>query len=746
MTVAAALLGVGCRKPAPLNILLVTFDTARADRFGAFGAPAGATPAVDALAARGVAFEQAVSPVPLTLPAHASLFTGTYPPSHGVRENGGRSLAADRLTLAEILHDAGYATGAFVGAYVLDARWGLAQGFDTYSGSFDATAADVLSLADLSRTADRVVDDAIAWLETVDGRPFFAWVHLYDPHAPYTPPAEYSRRFPNDPYAGEIAFADAQLGRLLSFLDRRTPRDRLLVIVAGDHGEAFGEHGETGHGLLLYGESLHVPLVLSGGPLAPASRRIAEPVSLVDVLPTVCELAGLPVPAAAQGRSLGALNRSASREKTPVPIYAETLYPGRFGWSELRSLRVGDWHLIQSSENELYDLADDPHETRDLAAAKPAELRETVRSLAGLRAKLESGPAAASEAVALDEAARLRALGYLAGAPAAPPAAAASAPNPRRKIVVYEQLLQARQSLADGDLAGAEQQAAAIVEHEPAMAEARIALGEVLLRERRFADAAAAFRTALGQHPGDPTLLSALATAELQAGRPDAALAALEPAIRDQPQEPRFHFLAGRAHLLRQEVADARREFAEGLRLNPRSAAALVELAGVAVVEGDAAQAVTLAQRALAIDPRARGAHLVWGQALDRLHDDANARVQVETELAAWPDDFRAAFLLGELAERRADAAVAEASFRRAIALEPRFAVAHLRLARRLLERGGDPSEGVGLARRALELGVQGEDRALAYYLLADFYSRLGETARSRQNARLAKESLHHDH
>src|SRR4029453_10208379 len=195
-------------------------------------------------------------------------------------------------------------------------------------------------------------------------------------------------------------------------------------------------------------------------------------------------------------------------------------------------------------------------------------------------------------------------------------------------------------------------------------------------------------------------------------------------------------FLAGRAHLMRQELAEARRAFEAGLKLNPRSAAALVELAGVALAEGDPPQSVKLAQQALALDPRARGAHLAWGQALDGLHQYDEARTQVEAELAAWPDDFRAAFLLGDLAERQGDAAAAEEYFRRAIVIEPRFALAHLRLARRLLERGGDAREGLKLASRALELGVAGEDPGLAYFLLPDFYSRLGDTALSRQNAR----------
>ena len=394
LVVVAALFAAACHRRASLNVLIVTIDTARADAFGVYGSRLRASPTVDRVAARGVVFESATTPVPLTLPSHTSLFTGTFPPHHGVRENGSNNVPQGLITLAELFHNNGYRTGAFVAAYVLDARWGLNQGFDTYSGNFDATRTDVFSLADLQRPANEVIDDALPWLLTNGNqeKPFFAWVHLFDPHMPYAPPSPFRERFANNPYAGEIAFADSQLARLLDKVDLT----RTIVVIAGDHGEGFGEHGEHGHGLLLYEETLHVPLIIASPAGLPRGIRVPTPVSLVDIYPTLAELVDLQSPPV-QGHSLVPLCRGSRTH--PTPIYAETLYPRRrFGWSELRALRDGSRKLIDSSRPELYDLREDPRESHDLAAARPEVLRERRGELKKAVAVLEQNPATQSAA------------------------------------------------------------------------------------------------------------------------------------------------------------------------------------------------------------------------------------------------------------------------------------------------------------------------------------------------------------
>ncbi len=739
--VCAVLLGsIACRRESPPNILLVTIDTARADAFGPYGSKLGSTPTIDALAREGVVFEQAMSPVPLTLPSHASLLTGTFPPRHSVRENGAHALPTEMITAAELFRDSGYRTGAFVGAYVLDARWGLDQGFDVYSGSFDASSADVFSLADLQRTADRVADDALAWLGQSSEKPFFAWAHFYDPHTPYTPPPAVGERFA-DPYAGEIAFTDSQLARLLKSLEERGQLRNTIVVVAADHGEGFGEHGENGHGLLLYEETLHVPLIVRAPGLAPG-RRVSVPVSLVDVLPTLTELARVKAPAQVQGQSLVSLARGGDEHATP--IYAETVYPRRrFGWSALRVLRDGPWKVIESSEPELYDVASDARENRDLSSARNDVLRRALHRLRETSTKLARGAASPRPSGADAESrAKLAALGYVSGASRAGGTPDAQLPSPRKKIHRFNELTRARTELALRHFGEAEAQLRELARAEPGMLEAHVALGELYLRSREPEKSSAAFRNALELTSDDPSLIAALATAELQSARPAEAVKIIDAARAAHPNEPRLHFVAGRARLALGDVANAKRELEAMLRVNDRAAAAYVELAGIAIAEDDHKRAETLALKALQIDPRARGARLFLAQALDHEGRPSEAWRQAQLELESWPDDFRPAHYLAELAARLGRNDRVEPYLRTAIRLEPRFVGSYLLLARHLLERGESLEEGVRLTRTALELGPKGRDEALAYFLLADFYSRLGRNDLSEQNAALARRAL----
>ena len=380
--VGLALTATACAGEAPdfaarrgehvYNALVVTVDTIRADRVGAYGFQDVETPVMDSLADEGILFEAAYGPTPLTLPSHTSLMTGTYPVHHGVRDNGGFVVPEDLETLAELFQSNGYRTGGFVSAYVLDARWGLDQGFDAYYDEFDVTGQRVVAMGGVQRPADEVIDEAIAWLDDGEG-PFFLWVHLYDPHAPYEPPEPYRSLYAGRPYLGEIAFTDSQIGRLLEHVEERGERDRTFVALAGDHGESLGEHGEVQHGLFVYEGAIRVPLIFWTPFDAYRGVRRAEPVSLVDVAPTLLEMTGIPVPRRAHGASLVSRFDPRTEVEAP-PVYSESWY-GRlhYGWSDLRALIDGTTKLIESSEPELYDLQDDPGEERDLSRVRNTE-------------------------------------------------------------------------------------------------------------------------------------------------------------------------------------------------------------------------------------------------------------------------------------------------------------------------------------------------------------------------------------
>ena len=330
-------------RPTPVSVLLVSVDTLRADRLGSYGYTAASTPVLDRLAARGLRFAQAATVAPLTLPAHASLLSGTFPAFHGVRDNGSFYVGDEITTLAEVFKTRGYRTGGFVGAFVLDHRWGIAQGFDRYFDEFDLSRYEMsVGLDAAQRPGSEVVDAALAWLSEQRDQPFLAWVHLYDPHSPYTPPEPYRSQFPatiQGAYDGEVAATDAQIGRLLEYLEGSGRLDHTIVVVVGDHGESLGEHGEQQHGFFVYDAAVHIPLIVAG-PGVPV-RTVSEQVRIVDVMPTILDLVSAELPAAVQGTSLMPLGRG---ERLELLGFSETWYPRyHYGWSELT--RGARWTL-----------------------------------------------------------------------------------------------------------------------------------------------------------------------------------------------------------------------------------------------------------------------------------------------------------------------------------------------------------------------------------------------------------------
>lgn len=371
------------RPPIPASsrfdrAILVTIDTLRADHVGVYGSERARTATLDGLARRGVRFEHAIAPVPVTLPSHTSLMTGLQPPSHGVRHNGMFALEEDVPVLAEQMRSAGFATAAFVAAVVLDPRYGLARGFDTYDADVGFVRASKSDFSYAERSADRVVDAALEWLESAPDE-FFVWVHLYDPHADYSPPPAFQLVVPGDPYGGEIAFADAQVGRLLKEVEARWPRDRTLVVVTSDHGEAFGEHGEQTHSYGVYDATQRVPLILAGAGV-PSGVSVPGVVRLIDVAPTVLSLGGVAPLEGAEGTSLEPLWQDPSAPGRTA--YVETLAT-RFdmGWSPLLGIRTDEWKYIRAPSAELYDLRSDPQELENLhgeRAEKAAELDRLV--------------------------------------------------------------------------------------------------------------------------------------------------------------------------------------------------------------------------------------------------------------------------------------------------------------------------------------------------------------------------------
>ncbi|MEO6224072.1 MAG: sulfatase, partial [Vicinamibacterales bacterium] len=387
-------------RPRPTrNILIVTIDTLRADRLGR-----GFTPALDHLAAQSLSFTNTRSVAPMTGPSHSTIFTGLLPPSHGVRLNG-QSLATGASTMAQRLKQAGYQTSGVVAAFVLDRRFGFGAGFDQYDDAInrDPGAVDRLQA---DRSASDVTDRSIAALNRLStDQPWLLWVHFYDPHAPYDPPADARARAGGDGYNGEIAYVDEQVGRVIAATGARADASRLVTLIMADHGESLGDHGEATHGMLLTDAALRVPLIIHVPGQPPATR--ADPASLLDVLPTVLALCSQ-TPGSLPGRVLTG---------PPAPeaeAYAETTYPVVAGWSPMQSLVQDRWKLVRAERPRLFDLATDPGEMADLAASRSSVVRAMSAQLDAMGTVDSTGPPGAR--VSSDTVERLRALGYVAQA------------------------------------------------------------------------------------------------------------------------------------------------------------------------------------------------------------------------------------------------------------------------------------------------------------------------------------------
>ena len=514
----------------PDNVLLITLDTTRADRLGCYGYAGAETPALDNLARGGVRFSRAYTHVPLTLCSHATMMTGLLPPEHGLRDNGWGSLDPSIPTLAESFRSRGYRTAAFLASFSLDKRFGLNRGFDMYDDRMEPAVRGG-ELLTMETPGNVVCDRALAWLEKNGRKRFFCWVHFYDPHLPYAPPASY--RAPHkDPYDGEVAFMDAQIKRLVDFLDKAGLAGRTLIVACGDHGEALaGEHGEVGHGQFVYDATLRVPLLLYGPGVVPAGKTDDRVAGIEDIAPTLEHLLGWGRSEALRGHDL---LREASSE---CVCYGESLSAYlTFGWSPLYSLTTRRWKYIECPDPELYDLAADPGETRNLARAEPS----VASGMAGRLERLRQGLKATQPgAVPLDPAAlrTLRSLGYLAGNPSPAPTDGKTLKDPKAMGDVYRACHETVALVNEGRYREAVDTLGPLAARSPESVQIHQILAQCYSRLKVYDAAARSIEAALSLTPRNRMLMVDLAVARMQQGDPTNAVDVLRRGLT-MPQGP----------------------------------------------------------------------------------------------------------------------------------------------------------------------------------------------------------------
>ncbi|HVP13521.1 MAG TPA: sulfatase-like hydrolase/transferase [Phycisphaerae bacterium] len=701
------------------NVLLITLDTTRADHLGCYGWSKAQTPVLDALAASGVRFEWAFAQVPLTLPSHATLLTGTYPPSNGLRFNASGVLSDAVPTLAESFKAHGYRTGAFVAAGVLDSAFGLNRGFDCYDDKFGD--ADDPSLVRQERPADAVCNAALAWLGRSPEKPFFAWVHFFDPHAPYEPPPPFREKLA-DPYDGEIAFVDSQIRRLLDWLDANHCRDRTLIVAVGDHGEAFGEHGEPCHGLFLYDTTMQVPLILSFPAHLTPGKVIACGVRMIDVTPTVLDLMKWESWPELQGESLLPLLTEASPAFRPS--YGETEYPrASFGWAPLRSYTTQQWMYIEAPQAELYDRAADPGESTNLVTARPDVAEQMRRELKELSEGMTRRDA---RNVTLDDRAirALSSLGYV-GANGAPAEADDGRPrrDPKDMISAYRRMSGVNDLFVHRQWPEVVQVLKPLLDETPESDELHAMLGEAYLQLHQFKEAEQEYAASLRTVPDSAQKWCKLGDALYFQAKITEAITCYQQSLSVSDAYVLSHNRLGVIYLQRQSLDEAYRHLRRCMDLDSASVNARVPYAEVLSQMGRHEEAVKLLQETLRDTPKSAAAYQTLGRALVAAHRGAEAVDALRAACRALPNDLSLKSALAGLLLRATGLRAPEAKEALNLARECSEADPdspdHADLLASALAASGDLDNAIAAAARALSLAQSQGKAELATHIEA---------------------------
>jgi len=656
------------------NLLLITLDTTRADRLGAYGFKAAHTPNLDRLAREGIQFDNGRTSVPLTLPAHSTLLTGREPPAHQVRNNGTYILRPEETTLAEVFKAAGYSTQALIAAYVLEGKFGLNQGFDDYD--------DMLDIKDLSGNyrseipADRVYAKFLRWLERSPKSPFFCWVHFYDPHAPYQAPRRWADIFPDDSYSGELAFMDEYIGRIVQTLKERGLLKRTLVVVVGDHGEGFGEHAESGHGVFCYDEMLRVPLFFYRPGLLAEKRIVSRPVGLVDLLPTILAMYRLPLPAAVQGRSFAPL-LAASGEvaESDAGRYFESMQGmEEMNWAPLTGILRGSLKYISLPEPELYDLQADPGERRNLYLKKNIQAKKLDSELHDLLGRIRNPAQAVRHKLSGQDQESLRALGYLASSGDAP--GSGPAEDPKRGIVILNRLGAVERDIDDKDFAAAAQKLAALRSEglHDKLPQFYDRLYEFNRAKNDPGAADPMLREAIARFPGVPRFKLLLASLLRTRGRSAEAEEMALQLLAQDPLSTQAHVLLGEIFRGRGLASRSLEHFRQASALEPLNSKLRIELADLQLQSGQADQALAtvralLADRRLKAQPGNAEGRREAAKLLMKLGESTLAE-ELLTELVREDDGDKASWT--QLGLVQLDRGGGEQSFLKALSIDPR--------------------------------------------------------------------------
>ena len=581
------------RKTSDLNVLFITLDTTRADRIGCYGYQRAKTPSLDTLARNGVMFSNTYCPVPMTLPSHCSLFTGTYPLYHHVHNNGFYYLRPEYITLAEILKENGFKTAAFVSSFSVDSRFGLDQGFEIYDDTFNDE--EIFKNFMSERRADRVSESFWRWLDANSQEKFFCWLHYYDPHLPYNPPSPFKEDFSERPYDGEIAYMDSYIGKTIEKLREKNILEKTLVILVGDHGEALGEKNEIDHGLFLYENTLKVPLIFYSEKSLPKGLVIDSRVRLIDIMPTLLDLLNVPLGDEIQGLSL--VSYLKGKKKTDLPSYIETYTPREnYGWSELVGLLDSPWKYIKAPKPELYNLLQDPQEERNLIRKEEKVVASLADKLKTAIQDFSSSRQTGKKKLTFEEQERLRALGYLGGEPSEE-SSQKPLPDPKDKTSEYSILVYARKYEYEGNYERAAEYYKEVIKLSPEVAWNYVYLALIYRKMNKIQDAIQILEEGKKMIPNSLVILSRLSNFYLRGGRLKEALETSQAVLKFDPQYFDALYVSGLALANLGKWIDSLDYFERALEIEPENKSLQLQYAYSLAANGRGADALKIYEK-----------------------------------------------------------------------------------------------------------------------------------------------------
>lgn len=732
---ARLLSGHNLEKP---NIVFITLDTTRADRLPCYGYDKVKTPYLDELAREGVVFEQCFSPTALTLPSHSSMMTGIYPTYHGVRVNGNTALSQNHATLAELFNRQGYRCGAFIAAFVLDGRWGLKQGFHYYDDNFDLQKYKQLDLGRVQRPGDQVMDEALSWLDNQTDKPFFCWIHLYDPHTPYEPPEPYRSMYGNRGleglYDGEIAFTDLQIGRCVSWLRQKGLEKKTILVIMGDHGEGLGEHGELTHGYFIYDYAVHVPFLIITPFDDLKGIRVPTQVRTIDLYPTLLEMVNLPVPAENQGESL--IPALFEPQKTVHrKVYGESMTPGiQYGWASLHSLRTGKYKYIEAPRPELYDLANDPEERNNLVRRLPDLAKRFKNELKQIMDTTSEGaPEPETANLDSDTLQRLATLGYV-GAPVSKKSRKhGQLADPKDKQEIFEAISLASEYVSREKYAEAAKQLEGVLAKEPGIPQAKLVLATCYEELDRVEDAKKQLDDILKDDPNSLQALIGMASLLSEEGKDEDVITLCKKAISMDERNTLAYTLIGEVYMGKLEHENALEYLEKAVEIQPKLTRNRLNLGACYLGLKRYGEANKILKDIAAKNPKFPSVHFHLGLLYEEQGQFESARDAYREEVKLHDKFVPARFNLGKLLLRFNDFEGYMSHMREVVKLAPKKAEGYLFLARGMLRRSDDPVEIEKLVQKGISLAQKARLKAFGYFLLADIYNRQGKPGKVKQ-------------